>query len=63
MTRFAFIYKNVNTVLIWLGPQNEVARQTTRTMLNLSMTPELAAQTLCDDDNGDRMERASEDIL
>jgi hypothetical protein len=40
------IYKRADAVLIWLGPQDEVARQAVRAMLNLSMAPKLAAQTL-----------------
>ncbi|RYP75990.1 hypothetical protein DL771_002062 [Monosporascus sp. 5C6A] len=40
------IYKEADAVLIWLGPQDEVAKKAVRAMLNLSMAPGLTAQTI-----------------
>jgi hypothetical protein len=40
------IYKKADAVLIWLGPQDTVAKQAARAMVNLSMSPQLVAQTL-----------------
>ncbi|RYP91199.1 hypothetical protein DL770_002676 [Monosporascus sp. CRB-9-2] len=40
------IYKEADAVLIWLGPQDEMAKQAVRAMLNLSMAPDLTAQTI-----------------
>jgi hypothetical protein len=40
------IYKKADAVLVWLGPQDEVATQAVRAMDKLNKAPELATQTL-----------------